>query len=299
MSTLKAFEAAVRLGTFKAAAEELGLTQSAISHQIKSLEMHFQTALFVRQGNQVVPTADGTVYGASVVKVFSELSRAGETLLTKGQKEIVRVSASPAFAAFAALPNIERFKLSNAALDLRLEARNTRVDFDTEVIDAAIEVGSPPFRGLQAHRLFRSKLAPLAHRTLCEKYAPVKTASDLANMPLIELNNIPGLWERWFAKADRKARVPPLNLSSDSLLAAIQMAESGVGVLLAPFPLVASATASGRLQALFRPSLLIERPDFYLVYRKADATTDKIKAIRRWLKEVIAELEDATNTNDL
>jgi LysR family glycine cleavage system transcriptional activator len=297
MSTLRAFEAAVRLGTFKAAAEELGLTQSAISHQIKSLEAHFKTALFARQGNQVVPTVDGTAYRTFVVRAFSDLSRAGEVLLSKEQKEIVRVSASPAFAAFAALPNIENFKLKNSTLDLRLEARNTRVDFGTEMIDAAVEVGSPPFQGLQAHRLFRSKLAPLAHRTLREKFAPVKTAKDLAKMPLIELNNVPGLWEKWFAQEGGRTKVPPLNLSSDSLLAAIQMAEAGVGVLLAPFPLVAPAVASGRLEVLFQPSLLVEKPDFYLVYRKADAATEKIKVIRKWLWQVIAELGDATNAN--
>ena len=118
-------------------------------------------------------------------------------------------------------------------------------------------------------------------------------------MPLIELNNIPGMWEQWFAKADRRIKLNELSLSSDSLLAAIQMAESGVGVVLAPFPLAASVVAAGRLKALFRPSLLMDKRDFHLVYRKEDATSAKIKAIRKWLKDVIAELEQRTNTNDL
>jgi LysR family glycine cleavage system transcriptional activator len=299
LSTLRPFEAAVRLGSFKAAAEDLGLTQSAISHQISSLETHFGAKLFVRQGNKVVLTKDGAIYGASILKAFAGLSRAGETLLDKKGREILRVSASPSFATFAALPYLEKFKLINRSLDLRLEARNTNVDFDTESIDAAIQLGSPPFRGLHAHRLFRSKLAPLAHPDLCEKFAPLKTAKDLARMPLIELSNIPGLWERWFARADRGVRLNEPSLSSDSLLAAIQMAESGVGVVLAPFPLTASVVAAGRLKAIFRPSQAIENPAFHLVYRKEDANTTKIKTVRKWLKEVIAELENRTNTNDL
>jgi LysR family glycine cleavage system transcriptional activator len=299
LSTLRSFEAAVRFGSFKAAAEDLGLTQSAISHQINALEGHFRIKLFVRQGNKVVLTKAGATYGTSILKAFAEMSRAGEVLLSKEHKEIVRVSASPSFAAFAALPRIEKFKSINAALDLRLEARNTEVDFDTESIDAAVQVGSPPFPGLHSHRLFRSKLAPLAHPALCEKFVPIKAARDLARMPLIELNNIPGLWERWFAKADRNITLSERNLSSDSLLAAIQMAESGVGVVLAPFPLVASVVASGRLKTLFRPSLPIEKPDFYLLYRKHDSGTAKIRAIRRWLKEIIAELEHGAVTNDL
>ncbi|WP_315834772.1 LysR substrate-binding domain-containing protein [Bradyrhizobium prioriisuperbiae] len=299
ISTLRPFEAAVRLGSFKAAAEELGLTQSAISHQISALETHFRSKLFQRQGNRLVLTKAGSTYGAAVLRAFSEMARAGETLLSSERQEIVRVSATPSFAAFAALPNIAAFKAINGSLDLRLEARNTGVDFDTETIDAAIVANNPPFPGLQAHRLFRSKLAPLARPELRAKFPPVKTPHDLLRLPLIELNNIPGMWERWFAKADPKVKLGELRLSSDSLLAAIQMAEAGVGVVLAPFPLAAPVVAAGRLDALFRPTIAMERPDIYLVYRKTDAGSAKIKAVRRWIKDIIAGLERRTNTTDL
>lgn len=80
-------------------------------------------------------------------------------------------------------------------------------------------------------------------------------------------------------------------LSSDSLLAALQMAESGVGAVLAPLPLVAPLVASGRLKVLLRPRSLPEAPDFHLVYRTADANTARIKSIRRWLKDIVVSLE--------
>ena len=299
LSTLRPFEAAVRLGSFKAAAEELRLTQSAISHQISSLETHFRTKLFVRQGNRLALSEDGALYGAAMMKIFTELTRAGETFSKRDSHSVLRVSASPSFAMFAALPYAEEFKSRNASLDLRLEARNTSVDFDAETIDAAIEVGSPPFPGLRAHRLFRSRLGPLAHPDLCAKFGTIKTAGDLARMPLIELNNIPGLWGRWFASADRRVKVGELRLSSDSLLAAIQMAEAGSGVLLAPFPLITSLVSSGRLKILFRPSLPVERPDFHLVYRKGDSGSAKIKALTLWLNGVTAELEQKASASGL
>lgn len=299
LSALRAFEAAVRLGTFKAAAEDLRLTQSAISHQIAALEAHYGARLFTREGNRVVLTKDGALYGNSVLKAFSELARAGDVFLHRKSRDIVRVSASPSFATFAALPRLEAFKLANKSLDLRIEARNTNVDFETESIDAAIQVGNPPFRGLKAHRLFRSRLAPLAHPALCKEYAPLRTARHLARMPLIELNNFPGMWESWFAKTDPKIKLKELTLSSDSLLAAIQMAESGIGVVLAPFPLTASAVTSGRLKAIFRPSFPMDENDFYLVYRKEEVNSLKIKVIQKWLKEVIADLEQTTGTDDL
>jgi LysR family glycine cleavage system transcriptional activator len=299
LSTLRAFEAAVRLGSFKAAAEDLRLTQSAISHQVHSLEAHFRRKLFMRVGNRLALTKQGEAYGASILKAFAEMSRAGESLMGGSRGEIVRVSASPSFAAFGALPHIEVLKAINTSLELRIEARNTSVDFDTESIDAAVQVAVPTQRGLNAHRICRSRLAPLARQDLCARYAPVKTERDIAGLPLIELNNVPGLWEHWFAQANAGVKVPDLNLSSDSLLAALQMAEAGVGVVLGPLPLVAPLVLSGRLNVLLPPRLLPEAPDFHLVYRKEDASTSRIKSIRRWLKEIVASLEHQAAACDL
>jgi LysR family transcriptional regulator, glycine cleavage system transcriptional activator len=299
LSTLRAFEAAVRLGSFKAAAEDLRLTRSAISHQVHSLETHFRRKLFVRVGNRLALTKQGEAYGASILKAFAEMGRAGESLMGRSGGEIVRVSASPSFAAFGALPHIEALKVINPSIEVRIEARNTSVDFDTESIDAAIQVGMPAERGLNAHRVFRSRMAPLAHHDLCAKHAPVKTERDIAKLPLIELNNIPGLWEHWFAQADLGIKVPDRKLSSDSLLAALQMAEGGVGVVLGPLPLVAPLVSSGRLNVLLPPRLLPEAPDFHLVYRKEDASTSRIKSIRRWIKDIVAALEHQAAACDL
>jgi LysR family glycine cleavage system transcriptional activator len=291
LSTLRPFEAAIRLGSFKAAAAELHLTQSAISHQISSLERHFQTKLFARQGNRLVPTKEGEAYGAAVARSLTDLSNAGSSFLKDDRAKVLRVTATPSFAMFAALPYVDSFKARNASLELRLEARNTSVDFETEDIDAAIAVGSAPFSGLQSHRLFRSRIGPLAHPDFCRKYGPVKAAKDLARLPLIELNNIPGLWDRWFAHADHRIKITDPPLASDSLLAAIQMAESGVGVLLAPFPLVTTLVSTGRLTPLFRPFMPIERPDFYLLHRKAQTNSAKIRALKHWLNYITTELD--------
>jgi DNA-binding transcriptional LysR family regulator len=291
LSTLRAFEAAVRLGSFKAAADDLKLTQSAISHQVHSLEMHFRVKLFVRIGNKLTLTKQGETYGTSVLKAFAELSRAGEGLLSRSGSEIVRVSVSPSFAAFAALPHLDKLKALNTSLDVRLEARNTGVDFNTESIDAAIQVGASSERSLNAHRIFRSRLAPLAHPALCAKHPAVRTEADIAKMPLIELNNIPGLWEQWFSQSKPSPELPDLPLSSDSLLAALQMAEAGEGVVLGPLPLVAPLVTSKRLALLLPPRVLPQAPDFHLVYRREDANTARIKSIRQWLRDITALLE--------
>lgn len=291
LSTLRPFEAAVRLGSFKAAAEELNVTQSAISHQINALEAYFHTKLFVRQGNKLVLTRDGSAYGGIVVKALAELSKASGTLLSKGQDNLLKVTASPSFAMFAALPCLDDFKSRNRSLELRLEARNTAVDFELEDIDAAILVGSAPFPGLHSHRLFQSRMTPLAHPILVQKFGRVTTAKELARMPLIELNIVPGLWERLFASLDRNIKLDQSRLSSDSLITAIQMAEAGVGALLAPFPLLTSLVSAGRLEILYETSMPLGQPDFYLVCRKTDVAKPKVKALRLWLNSVTTKME--------
>lgn len=289
MSTLRPFEAAVRLGSFKAAADELHLTQSAISHQISSLESHFQTKLFMRQGNRLALTKAGTVYGATVIKLLAELSEAGARFYE--DKQVLRVSASPSFAMYAALPYIEKLKSQNSWIDLQLESRNGGADLHRESIDAAIQVRGTPVAGLKTHRLFQSRLRPLAHRTLIERFGPIRTASDLARMPLIDVHHASGLWETWFAKVDRNVKLGEIRLWSDSLLGAVQMAEAGVGVLLAPFPLLVSLVSSGRLEITIAEPVIVERPDLYLMYRNRDANSAKVRAIKHWLDFIVTDMQ--------
>lgn len=118
-------------------------------------------------------------------------------------------------------------------------------------------------------------------------------------MPLIELNVVPGLWDRWFAKVDRRAKVGELRISSDGLLAAVQMAESGMGVLLAPFPLMTSLISAGQLEVLVPQFLSIDRPDFHLLYRRRDAGSAKINAIKSWLAIVIADMKSRASVAGL
>jgi LysR family glycine cleavage system transcriptional activator len=139
----------------------------------------------------------------------------------------------------------------------------------------------------------------LVHPDLLKAFGPVRAPKDLLRMPLIELNIVPGLWERWFSKCDRKIAMPRLDLSSDSLLASIQLAEARVGAILAPFPLAASLVTSGRLTAPFKPVKLIDDPDFHLVYRKSEAGTAKIKAVRKWFKDIMEEFEHFPGRGDL
>lgn len=292
LASLRAFEAVARFGSVKLASESLNLTPSAISHQIRALEAHFGVQLVKPSGRSIALTQMGSVYATAVMNAFNELFRASDLLDTRRRDKIVRVSVTPTFATLAALPNLANFRATNPNIDLRIEARNTPVSFENDPIDAAVQLGTPPFPDLVFHRLLHSRIVPCAERGLIEKYGPVRDAKDLAKMPLIEFATAPGSWRAWFnERAPELSSIDP-ELLGDSLLTGIQMARSGMGAILAPFPLVSSMITSGVLIAitLWAPMPLGER-DFYFTYRKIDAASEKIKAVHKWLKLAARSLE--------
>jgi len=225
------------------------------------------------------------------------LFRAGDLLDDRKRGRIVRVSVTPTFAMLAALPDLEKFRVDNPGLDLRLEANNSPVDFERDNVNAAVQLGEPPFNGLAFHRLFKSRVAPCAEQKLLERFEPIRRSHDLAKMPLIKFNTAPDSWQRWFGEMEPELASREPDLISDSLLTGIQMARSGMGVILAPFPLASPMVTSGALSVVkLWGSLQIGLRDFYFTYRKVDASSEKIKAVHKWLKVIARDLEAEATT---
>ena len=292
LASLRAFEAVARSGSVKLASESLSLTPSAISHQIRTLEAHFGVQLVQRSGRGIALTESGAIYASAVLNAFSELFRAGDLLDDRKRGRIVRVSVTPTFAMLAALPHLEKFRADNPGLDLRLEANNSPVDFERDNVNAAVQLGEPLFNGLAFHRLFKSRVAPCAEQKLLERFEPIRRSHDLAKMPLIKFNTAPDSWQRWFSEMEPELASREPDLISDSLLTGIQMARSGMGVILAPFPLASPMVTSGALSVVkLWGSLQIGLRDFYFTYRKVDASSEKIKAVHKWLKVIARDLE--------
>ena len=300
LASLRAFEAVARFGSVKLASESLNLTPSAISHQIRTLEAHFGVQLVQRSGRGIALTESGAIYATAVLNAFSELFRAGDLLDDRKRGRIVRVSVTPTFAMLAALPHLEQFRVDNPGLDLRLEANNSPVDFERDNVNAAVQLGEPPFNGLAFHRLFKSRVAPCAEQKLLERFEPIRRSHDLAKMPLIKFNTAPDSWQRWFSEMEPELASREPDLISDSLLTGIQMARSGMGVILAPFPLASPMVTSGALSVVkLWGSLQMGLRDFYFTYRKVDASSEKIKAVHKWLKVIARDLEAEATTLDI
>jgi len=292
LASLRAFEALARSGSVKLASESLNLTPSAITHQIRTLEAHFGIQLVQRSGRNIELTENGAIYASAVLSAFNELFRASDLLEDRKRGPIVRVSVTPTFAMLAALPHLKRFRVDNPGLDLRLEAKNTLADFERDNIDAAVQFGEPPFGGLTYHRLLRSRAAPCADPQLLDRFGPIQHPKDLTKLPLIKVATAPDLWQRWFEEYEPQVATKEPDLVGDSLLTAIQMARSSMGVVLAPFPLIAPLVSSGALTLIAHwGSKSMALRDFYFTHRKVDGSSEKIKAVHKWLKVVAKALE--------
>src|SRR5258708_9043861 len=292
LASLRAFQAVARSGSVKLASESLNLTPSAISHQIRTLETHFGVQLVRRSGRGVALTESGAVYGAGVLSAFNELIRVGNLLDHRKKGHIVRLSVTPTFAMLAALPHLERFRVDNPGLNLRLEAENTLVDFERNNIDAAVQLGEPPFNGLTFHRLFTSRMVPCANQKLWDQFSPIHDPRDLAKMPLIQFNTAPDSWQKWFSKMAPELASKEPDLGSDGLLTGMQMARSAMGVILAPFPLPSPMVTGGALSVTkLWSSQRIGLRDYYFTYRKVDASSEKIRSVHKWLKLCGKEFE--------
>ena len=286
LSAVRAFEAAARLGSFTRAGEELGMTQAAVSYQIKLLEERVGTPLFLRMPRQVRLTETGQRLSAAVSEAFDAL-RAAFASIGEDAGGVLTISVIPAFAANWLAPRIGSFQLRHPALAVRLSASNRLVDFAREEVDLGIRAGLGGWPGVVAHELFPLRFTPVCSPGLLQRLGPVREPADLLRFPL--LSPADPWWRHWFERAgvavDAIESRPGINLDSQQIEG--QAALAGQGVAMVTPSLWAAELASGRL---VQPFDLIGDDGwrFWLVYPEARRNVAKIRAWREWLLEEVA-----------
>jgi len=166
LTALRAFDAAVRLGSFRAAAEAIGLTPSAVSHQIKALERAMGVALFRREGRAVVLTDAGQALAPHVRQGFLAFERGAHAVRSGARAQQIRVSSLALFSQTVLIPNLGAFSARSPDYDVRIESTPRFVDFDQEDIDIGIRVGDGRWPGLRCTELLRITGAPVASPAL-------------------------------------------------------------------------------------------------------------------------------------
>lgn len=290
MAAVRAFEAAARQGSFTRAGEELGLTQAAVSYQIKLLEERVGTSLFRRSGRQMVLTNAGERLAASVSEAFERMRLAFAKL--HGEVDgVLTVSAVGAFATNWLAPRIGGFQLRHPDLAVRLSLTQRIIDFSQEDVDVALRAGRGPWPGVVAHRLLPMRFTPTSSPDLLRRFGPVTAPADLLRLPLLT----PGdpWWKTWFelagVEAPELATRPSIDLESQQIEG--QAALAGQGVAMLTPAMWGPELASGRLVQLF--DLVGDQGESYwLVYPEARSNVPKIRAWRDWLLEEMARVCD-------
>jgi len=281
LNGLKAFEAAARHESFTRAADELCVTQGAVSHQVKALEAELGIKLFNRERQRLIITEAGRFYLGVIRDALDRVSVGTDMLLQRQNSGALTVSTSPNFAAKWLVNRLGRFAEAHPEIDLRVSASMHHVDFAREDVDLAIRHGDGAVPGLHLTRLCSEVLAPVCSPTLMRGKHGLSKPGNLTHHSLLYLDNRND-WTKWLEAAGFGSvdltRGPVLNQASMVLDAAV----SGQGVALARSALAAGDIIGGRLVRPFKFSLRVPYA-YWIVCPKATAKFPKIVAFREWL----------------
>ena len=279
LNGLRAFEAAARHGSFTRAADELHVTQTAISHQIRKLEEELGVRLFVRTPGAVHLTQSAEAYLTAVHDAFDHLRAATAKLLGTDGRRALRVSTTPSFASTWLVPRLAGFQAEHPEIDVEVSTSMALVDFRREEVDMAIRYGRGSWPGLRATWLLSDDIFPVCTPTLA---ARLRTPSDLAGQRLIAISTYRDMWHRWLTAAGQPSELADHATVFDMPILAIQAAPGGMGVALVQGPLVEAELASGRLVVPFGLQLPSEM-GFYIVAPEPNADRPEIALLRAWL----------------
>ena len=281
LNALKAFEAAARHESFTRAAEELFVTQGAVSHQVKALEGELGIKLFNRERQRLIITEAGRDYLTVVRDALDRIAVGTERLLQRQNAGVLTVSTSPDFAAKWLMHRLGHFVEAHSEIDLRVSATLHHVDFAREEVDLAVRHGDGNWPGLDTVQLSAEQLFVVCSPKLLAGRSKLKQPVDILKYPLLHLNNRND-WTKWLNAAgldsSKAIHGPVLNRDSMALDAAI----NGQGIALARTTLAAWDLINGRLIRPFPDALRLTRT-YWIVCPKATAEQTKIVTFRAWL----------------
>ncbi|WP_439579373.1 LysR substrate-binding domain-containing protein [Elioraea sp.] len=287
LRAVQAFEATARLGSVKAAAAELGVTASAISHQIRGLEETLRVRLLHRAGRGVAISDAGYTYLQRLGRVFDRIEEASRHVSSGGASDVLTVHCPPSFAPAWLVPRLPDFLRRHPDIDVRLRATPAPPDFVHGDTDVEIRFGLGDWPGMAVHPIARDTITPMLPPTLARRLDRRAEPAALAAMPLIHSERQIITWSQWFAAHG----VPPprglRGLRCDRAYVALQGATLGLGVALESTVFAARHLADGRLVAPFLAADAGHEPrGHHLVFPLAHAAVPKVALFAAWIEAV-------------
>jgi LysR family glycine cleavage system transcriptional activator len=283
LTALRAFHAAGGHLSFQDAARSLNVTPSAISHQIRALEDWLGTPLFIRGARRIELTRAGKDLLRVCDRSFAALSTAA-LRLRKGTRQTLRISALPLITTSWLIPRLSSFEAMHPGIALEIDTTNKVVNLDRDGCDVAIRNLRSPTPGLVSRKLLDVSGVPVCTRRIAARLA---SPADLANETIIHVSARPASWSKWLAQAGYPALKPRLNLSFDTVPAALDAAAQGHGVALGMQPLMWEAPCARTLVVPFKgqPASMSA---YYVVHRRADGGRSDVAAFVSWLTTEMA-----------
>lgn len=284
LKAIQAFEAAARLSSFALAADELFVTPSAVSHQIKLLEEQIGVRLFHRVHRSVVLTDAGRRYAEEISGAFARIDAATRDVGRSAKSDILTIHATPSIATQWLMPRLARFSALNPDIDVRLNASAVPADLVTEAVDIDIRYGASRLQpaGTMVLPFPTETIVPLCAPQLAYGPHPIRSPHDLCHHPLIHSELCLVGWRDWL-RAHRKVKLDiTRGLRFDRSFMAISAAVDGLGVCLESLLLVERELDTGKLVApLGREGMKVS--GYTLNLLKSRAELPKIRAFQDWL----------------
>ncbi len=279
ISALLAFEAVARLGSATAAAQELSLTQSAISRQLKTLEDQLDVALIRREGRQLRLTDAGQAYVSKVRDILNRLAQASVSARTNPGGGALNLAILPAFGMHWLAPRLRDFAQRHPEVTVNLSTRLKRFAIQDSPFDAAIHFGHEDWPGVQYLPLMPETVVPVCAPDLLT--APLRHAADMLAHPLLHLETRPRGWARWLAALGVEAD-PPAGMVFDQFSTMAQAAIHGLGVALLPTFFADPYLKDGQLM-LASTQTTQSIGSYYLVWPDSRTDGAALTSFRDWL----------------
>ncbi len=292
LAAIRAFEAAARLLSFTRAAQELAMTQAAVSYQIKVLEERVGAPLFLRKPRQVELTETGRALAVASTEAMRLLAEGFEQARSGGQGTLT-ISTIPTFAANWLALRLGSFQIRHPSIAVRLETSDRLVDLTQDNIDIGIRTGGKgEWPGLISHRLFLADFTPMLSPSLAATIGGVREPADLLRLPIMDAGD--PWWAMWFDLAGIDARQNLAARTRSQLGSQAfegRAAVAGVGVAILTRELFAAELANG---SLIQPFDIVGNDGhaYWMVYQEARRNLPRIRAFREWMLTEVAAATD-------
>ena len=284
LNPLRVFEVAARLESFTAAAVELGVTQSAVSRQIATLEAALDTQLFVRERHGVMLTKEGRAYGEAIAPAFT-IIRTASAALKAPKSEPLRLRIYTTFAAKWLIKRLPKFQERHPKINVRLDASVENVNFSRDNVDLAIQFGRGDWRGVEKRLLIPDVIQPVCSPKFRRKHPELRSLDALRGRHLLHSHYRRKDWTDWLTSVERPDLLSEGTLYPNSMLA-YEAAIEGIGVAMGQTFLLKDDIAAGTLVPLFdRP---LTRPlGYFAIWRKGAVQNRKVTSFLKWLTQEI------------